>query len=225
MSRRARNTYGSLGIAGAMVAAAVTLFVNHDDGGDVGLGATEAGTADPARVASAAEARTQLDGLTVAPEDTGYHYDRDDWPHWSSVGEGCNTREAILINEGRGVERGKDCTITNGEWTSVYDGVTVTDPGTFDIDHIVPLAEVARSGARGWTRAEREMYANDFEVLVAVSAKSNRAKGDQDPATWLPELDRCGYVARWVTVKAKYELTLDPDEHAAITAVLGKCGR
>ncbi|MEV6878626.1 hypothetical protein AB0M82_37025, partial [Amycolatopsis sp. NPDC051128] len=45
--------------------------------------------------------------------------------------------------------------------------------------------------------AERERYANDPAVLVAVTATSNRAKGDQDPARWLPALDRCGYVARW----------------------------
>lgn len=177
-------------------------------------------------------APADLAALPIAVEDTGARYDRDDWPHWNSAGEGCDRREAVLKEEGRDVTTGKSCKITGGEWTSVYDGVIVTDPGSLDIDHIVPLAEVARSGRvengrrtgpRQWTREQRRDYANDPEVLVAVSAKSNRAKGDQDPATWLPELDRCGYVRDWVAVKTKYELSVDQDEHDAIAAVLARC--
>ncbi|MFE3786162.1 HNH endonuclease family protein, partial [Amycolatopsis sp. NPDC059090] len=129
-----------------------------------------------------------------------------------------------LKTQGAGVTTGPHCRITGGRWTSRYDGVAVADPGALDIDHMVPLAEAARSGTRGWSRAQREAYANDTRlVLVAVTAKSNRAKGDQDPARWLPALDRCGYVAQWVAVKAKYAMTVDPAEHDAIAGILRRC--
>ncbi|PXY17101.1 HNH endonuclease [Prauserella sp. PE36] len=163
-----------------------------------------------------------LPQLRVAPEDTGARYDRDDWPHWDYLGDGCDVRDQILQDQGRSVRVGDNCEVT-GEWTSVYDGEIVTDAGDLDIDHIVPLAEVARSGSRDWTEAEREAYANDPEVLVAVTARSNRQKGDQDPATWLPDQDRCGYVTRWVQTKAKYDLTADQAEAEAINAILSHC--
>ena len=49
----------------------------------------------------------------------------------------------------------------------------------------VLLAEAWDSGASQWTAARRQAYANDLGAersLVAVTAKSNRSKADQDPA-------------------------------------------
>jgi hypothetical protein len=56
------------------------------------------------------------------------------------------------------------------------------------IDHVVPLAEAWRSGAAAWNADQRERFANDLvdPQLIAVSASSNRSKGDQDPAEWKP---------------------------------------
>src|SRR5690625_5622899 len=34
----------------------------------------------------------KLNNLDIQPENTDVNYDRDDWPHWSSTGNGCNTR-------------------------------------------------------------------------------------------------------------------------------------
>ena len=177
----------------------------------------------PAAVADVGTARRQLAELTVAAEDTGNHYRRADWPHWDQAGGGCDARENALRTQGRAVTTGPGCRISGGTWVSPYDGVTVTTPGALDIDHLVPLAEAARSGTRGWSLAQREHYANDPAVLVAVTAKSNRSKGDQDPAHWLPALDRCGYVAHWVAVKRTYRMTVDPAERAAIAGVLAHC--
>jgi hypothetical protein len=176
----------------------------------------------PTRIDVAA-VRAQLAGLRVAPEDTGVQYRREDWPHWDRAAGGCDARETALRTQGQGVTTGVGCRITGGTWVSVYDGVTVTTAGALDIDHMVPLAEAARSGTRDWSTSDRERYANDPGVLVAVTAKSNRAKGDADPAHWLPARDRCGYVARWVAVKHTYRMTIDPPERDAITAVLTHC--
>lgn len=174
----------------------------------------------------------QLAALQIAPEDTGAHYDRDDWmPQWARSGE-CTTRETVLRAQGQGVVVNDKCAPTAGTWYSTYDGVTVTDPVKLDIDHIVPLAEAARSGPivdgrrqrpGDWPEEQRRAYANDVEGLVAVTSSSNRSKSDDDPARWLPDQDRCGYVASWLRVKRKYNLSVDQAEHDAIASVANTC--
>lgn len=182
--------------------------------------------------AAPAEVATALAALPIAPEDTGFHYDRDDWPHWKTVHGTCNAREQALLDQGQGVRADDQCRPIAGTWVSPYDGVTVTDASKLDIDHLVPLAEVARSGRienghrvgpRTWSRAERERYANDPDVLVVATARANRSKGDQDPAYWLPDRDRCGYAARWIETKTRYRLSIDQAEHDALAAVLARC--
>ncbi|MCO1575144.1 HNH endonuclease family protein [Crossiella sp. SN42] len=53
-----------------------------------------------------------------------------------------------------------------------------------DIDHMVPLAVGWRSGTWAWDNARRRAFANDLASpqLIAVSASSNRSKGNQDPS-------------------------------------------
>ncbi|MFC4857098.1 hypothetical protein [Actinophytocola glycyrrhizae] len=96
----------------------------------------------------------------------------------------------------------------------------------------MPLAEAARSGPvvdgrrqrpGDWPPAQRTAFANDVDGLVAVTAASNGAKSDEDPAAWLPSQDPCGYVTHWVRIKKKYNLSVDRAEHDAIASVLTKC--
>lgn len=168
-----------------------------------------------------------LSTLTVTPEvDAGYS--RDLFPHWSSQGNGCDTRGTVLINQSAvKAQVGAGCYVS-GEWYSEYDSVYTTDPGDFDIDHMVPLKEAWGSGAYKWDTATREAYANDLEgpySLIAVSAGSNRSKSDKDPAQWMPDtMDGCEYVARWVNVKHRWNLTVDKAEKDKILSVLSWCG-
>lgn len=174
----------------------------------------------------------QLAALPIAVEDTGAHYDRDEWaPRWAEA-DGCTTREQVLRQQGTGVVVDDECRPVAGEWVSPYDGVRVTDPRELEIDHVVPLAEVARSGpvVNGrrvrpgeWPEEQRRAYANDVAGLLAVTESSNASKSDSDPAKWLPDNDRCGYVARWVAVKTAYGLSVDQAEHDAIAGVLASC--
>ncbi len=180
----------------------------------------------------AGPANQLLAQLQVLPEDTGAHYDRDEWlTDWARTGE-CSTRETVLRRQGQGVTVDQRCAPTSGTWHSPYDGVTTSDPGELEIDHVVPLAEVARSGPAvngrrqrpgDWPVARRTAYANDVYGLVAVTSSSNQSKSDDDPARWLPSADRCGYVDKWVRVKKKYNLSVDQAERDAIATVLAGC--
>ena len=134
-------------------------------------------------------------------------YDRDAFRHWNpgaNPSDGCNTRAEVLISEAVEVPAvGSSCRLTGGSWWSYYDQVWVTSASGLDIDHMVPLAESWDSGASAWTAQRREVYANDqgaVTSLVAVTARSNRSKADQDPAQWLPPAAdvHCRYAAEWV---------------------------
>lgn len=175
---------------------------------------------------SGATARSYLAQLTVATEDrTGY--DRDLFPHWITQSGACNTRETVLKRDGSGVVTDSSCAATSGSWYSVYDGATWTAASDLDIDHLVPLAEAWDSGADGWTTSRRQSFANDLTrpQLIAVTDNVNQAKGDQDPATWMPSRTayRCTYVRAWVQVKYYYGLSVDSAEKSALTNYLSGC--
>ncbi len=94
-----------------------------------------------------------------------------------------------------------------------------------DIDHVVALGNAWATGALSWPVKKRAAIANDPMNLLAVDASANRQKGDGDTATWLPPSKpfRCEYVARQVSVKAKYGLWVTAAERAAMERVLGTC--
>ena len=165
---------------------------------------------------------------TAAENRTGYS--RDLFHLWIDADhDGCNTRYEVLIAEAVVTPSvGASCSLSGGSWLSLYDNVAFTDPSGMDIDHMVPLAEAWDSGAYGWTASRREAFANDLDVtwsLIAVSASSNRSKGDRDPAEWLPPASSywCTYLADWLAVKVRWSLSVDSMERAAIQSDIGAC--
>lgn len=174
-----------------------------------------------------ADAVQALAALKVAAAASMSGYSREKFPHWKSQDQGCDTRDVVLKRDGTGVEATSTCKITKGSWKSAYDGKSFTDPKDLDIDHTVPLANAWRSGAAKWTEEQRTGFANDLTrpQLLAVSAASNRSKGDQDPSQWKPPAQSywCEYAKRWVTVKSFYGLTVTEREKATLQEMLGSC--
>jgi hypothetical protein len=188
-------------------------------------------TATPAHAAETLPLSEAVSHLPVATESRD-GYTRDAFRHWNTGDDptdGCNTRNEVLIDEA--VEPptvGSRCALSGGLWFSYYDQVWVTSASGLDIDHMVPLAEAWDSGASAWTAARREAYANDQGAatsLVAVTARSNRSKADQDPAQWLPPAGEvhCRYVAEWVGTKLRWALSADETEVAALAEVAAGC--
>jgi hypothetical protein len=174
-----------------------------------------------------AAALVQLDALPVGTWASMAGYSRAKFPHWSSQGGGCDTRDVVLKRDGQGVQASADCKIAQGTWYSAYDGKSVSDPQELDIDHMVPLANAWRTGAKDWTDTKRGEFANDLTnpQLLAVTLGTNRSKGDQDPSQWKPPRHEywCVYAQRWVAVKAYWKLSATADEKAALQEMLGTC--
>lgn len=183
--------------------------------------------ATPANVPSEATARTELGTLTVSAEGPMTGYSRDLFPHWSIVSGSCDSRELVLQRDGTNVTSNAACQAVSGTWESAYDGVTISSSSDVDIDHVVPLAEAWRSGASSWTTSHREEFANEqhWPQLIAVSASSNRSKGDQDPSTWKPPVASydCRYARMWIRVKYEYTLALQSTEKSALQEMLDGC--
>lgn len=160
-----------------------------------------------------------------SPPPAGYL--RDLFPTWKDVDhDGCDARRQALIRSSTTPpEIGARCAVISGTWTSAYDGVTTTDPGEVQIDHVVPLANAWRSGADGWTAEQRTQFANDQFELWAVSAASNQSKGDSGPEQWRPPREEawCEYAERWTTIKSQYRLTATTSERDALGQMLETC--
>ncbi|MET7944157.1 HNH endonuclease family protein [Streptomyces sp. NPDC005302] len=157
-------------------------------------------------------------------------YERSKFRHWTDADrDGCNTRMEVLLDEAvNAPEQGPNCALAGGSWYSAYDDTQFDNARKLDVDHLVPLAEAWDSGASAWTPKEREAYANDLDdprALIAVSAASNRSKSDQDPANWMPPFVgyHCRYAGDWVADKTRYQLSVDPDEKAALSQILSNC--
>lgn len=175
---------------------------------------------------SLAEALGRLD--TADEQREGY--DRRLFKHWSDAdGDGCDARREVLLAEAvTAPQKGDKCALDGGEWLSYYDGATVSDAGKLDIDHMVPLAEAWDSGAHAWDADRREAFANDLEAeasLVAVTAGSNRSKGDKDPTDWLPPTQdaHCRYASEWIATKLRWNLTIDTTEQTALNTLTASC--
>jgi hypothetical protein len=172
-----------------------------------------------------------LAGITVEKEHRG-GYDRDLFEHWVDAdGDGCDTRDEVLQRDSLTPAQVDPvrCNVVAGDWVSAYDGVSTSNPGDLEIDHVVALKEAWDSGAWAWTPVQREAFANDLDderTLRAVTSESNRAKSDKDPSNWLPRReDQCRYLGDWVAIKARWGLSMDPSEAGRIRNVISSSCR
>jgi uncharacterized protein DUF1524 len=209
----------------AAVAAGIVMAPTAAAAGVVARQGPAAGTVQAEVVAL--PLRTAVGQLVVAPEvRTGY--DRDLFPHWIDADRnGCNTRQDVLIAEAFiAPQADSSCRLSGGQWYSYYDDAYWSLTSDLDIDHMVPLAEAWDSGARDWNTEYLQGFANDLDdarSLVAVTDNVNQSKGDQDPAEWLPAVERCRYIGEWVAVKIRWGLTVDEVEKTALAQQAEQC--
>jgi hypothetical protein len=189
----------------------------------------------PAGTLDAVAARTSLAALPLnAPGRLdGYVRDCDNGqacvfgqPWFDTDGDGCDQRSQVLARDLTAGERKPGrCGVQSGTLDDPYTGSRVTSVSKIQIDHVVPLAEMWRSGAAAWPQERRVAAANDLRNLMAVSGKVNQSKGDKTPDEWMPPnaAYTCSYGRIYVTVKAAYGLSVAPAERSALENALTTC--
>ena len=159
-------------------------------------------------------------------------YDRGTWRHWTDEDSDCqNARQEVLIAESSVAvtfQSDEQCRVATGLWLGPYTGTEVDDPGSLDVDHMVPLENAHRSGGWNWSPERKREFANYLGYenhLIATTARANRSKGSKGPEEWRPPLEDywCQYAVDWVTIKNKWGLTVTEAEYVSLSEMLATC--
>lgn len=191
---------------------------------------------------TSSSAATMLDRLPVVTQSIeAPSYRRSEFGSgWADLdGDGCRTRDEVLLDtvdrsQPYRVQRQGRCRadMVAGTWIDLYSGRSMTWSNLKDtaqaeslpIEHIVSLAEAHRDGAKDWTRQRRVAFANDELNLTPTTAALNSSKSDKGPADWTPPVaGRCAYATRYIAVKDRYRLPVDPKEKDALHLLLKSC--
>jgi hypothetical protein len=183
---------------------------------------------EPTTTAAAGTVATGLLAGVVVEKEHPAGYDRALFGYPADLdGDQCDTRSEVLQRDSITPAQVDPygCTVVAGDWLSTYDGLAFATPGDLEIDHVVALKEAWDSGAWAWTTQTLIAYANDLSdtrTLRAVSVSTNRSKGDRDPSNWLPPdpTDVCSYITDWVSIKARWGLSMDSSEAGRINNLL-----
>ncbi|MFE1439438.1 HNH endonuclease family protein [Streptomyces sp. NPDC058739] len=197
---------------------------------------TKAGLAPVTTGQDKAAARELIEELNTKGRGPRTGYERDRFGYaWMDTAEGvplarngCDTRNDLLQLHGRNVRfrSGSDCVVVSMDLYDPYTGKDIAwkkaRATEVQIDHVVPLSYAWQMGAARWDKDKREQLANDALNLLPVSGRTNSAKGDSGPASWLPpnKAIRCSYAVRFAQVALKYDLAVTAADR---TMMLEQC--
>ena len=175
----------------------------------------------------------------AAPHPAGYDRERY-FGTWQKSPRLCGTgtsRDYILKRDLTNPVMDSRCRVVSGVLDDPYTGTVinfrrgVNTSGLVQIDHVVALQDAWASGASSWPQSRRVAYANDPDVLLASQGEANMAKGNgvdwkaaADPV-WLPSYRpyRCDYMAKRVSIKHKYGLSMSKPEREQTVRLLEAC--
>lgn len=175
-----------------------------------------------------------LDTLRVDDNTNVARYNRTEFGYRSTDDDhnGCDVREDVLARDLSDVvyKRGT-CKVQSGTLNDPYTGKTIyfvrgnKTSALVQIDHVVALENAWISGANKWSSAKKIQFGNDMHNLLAVDGPANQEKGSASAAYWLPTNSayRCAYVAKQISVKKQYDLSVTTKEYKAMKAVLRSC--
>lgn len=101
------------------------------------------------------------------------NYERSAFGHgWDDADGDCqdSRAEALIAQSTTKVRFAGEshCRVVSGRWISPFTGKVIQNSSEIDIDHVVPLKWAWGRGAKDWTQADRERFANDALNLWPV---------------------------------------------------------
>ena len=175
------------------------------------------------------EADNRIERLNNIPlsEANNASLDKASYKHWVKIQGECDTRETILIQQGKSVQVNDKCKPISGEWTDQYTGNTIPDSNSVMIDHIVPIEYVNNHGGAEWDEAKKESFANDLQNLATTSIEesNNKLSSGYDISSYKPSRQEytCYYASTWVDMAEKYGFSITVNDRDAIKSGLNFC--
>ncbi|MEY4348075.1 MAG: hypothetical protein RIS43_494 [Actinomycetota bacterium] len=169
---------------------------------------------------------------TVTPSYLDYSRTADFGKAWVDVdGNGCKTRDDILIRDLSSEVVGSGCQVKSGVLKDPYTGKTINfvrgvrTSLAVQIDHVIPLHLAWQLGAYKWKFGKRVTFANDPVNLIATDGPTNGAKSDSGPDEWLPPSSKyqCTYVIRFIRVAFLYQVGITSSMRTAMNSTLNSC--
>ena len=128
-----------------------------------------------------------LNSLEVKGRAPKTGYSRAQFPHWSDLDRnGCDARNDILKRDLTEIVfkvGTRDCKVISGVLLDPFSNKVLTFTSVksaVDIDHLVALSNAWQTGAAYFDNSIRSQIANDPLNLLAVDAKLNQQKGDEE---------------------------------------------
>ena len=144
--------------------------------------------------------------IRVSTHENTEKYNRDDWEKPAKK----------FTLDGEKVSRVKYDTYTSQYLISKdpfvykdpYTDKEITDIKILDFDHIIPIFYCDKYGNAGWSKEQKNKFAQDENVGVSVLNKENRSKGSKGPSEWLPKANQGDYCYSWLLIAQEYGLAL-----------------
>ncbi len=147
--------------------------------------------------------------------------------NWATYSGCIDTKEQVLIRDAKAAlvysqTNGKNCAIVSSTWVCPWTSKVIVDPGKLEVAHSVPLKWAYDHGAKDWTQAKREQFANSLDVghLVTVDLAIFKVRGESGPDLWLPEEGKCNYVRNFDNIAKKWQLRYSLAEQKTIGGLI-----
>lgn len=171
----------------------------------------------------------ELAELEVRDEATDVDFDAATWT--ASATDCLDISERVLLSRSAIEVTWADqleCVLDRGSWTARYLRTGIDSVVDAEVLALVPAEVAHASGGSEWTIDTRSTYMADTRhpaSLHIVARDSGHNPRNQTPDQWRPG-DRgvwCAYAVDWVTVKARWELSVTAQEAEALEMMLATC--
>jgi hypothetical protein len=88
---------------------------------------------------------------------------------------------------------------------------------------LVPLAFADERGASAWSSATRDRFQKDTANQWPLTDTEKQARGGRNPLAWLPSLEQCRYISRFVDVMQRYGLDSNDAEMQRLREQRQRC--
>ena len=106
--------------------------------------------------------------------------------------------------------------LRKGRFFSEYDNQEHDWTSDLDIEHRVARRLAHNAGMCHRSAEDKKEFANDLDNITFATGSVNSSKGSDGPDGWTPDFNQCHFVLSWERTMKKWNLTISPEDAAAV---------